>query len=505
MGPNILNADQLTAWYNSKHRAVQRPGHQRSRPRVAVPRRGRRGERARRHRVRAVDRRDRILRIRRQHRQSRQLELRRDGRVRQLPLRHAVPEPADRRARRRSRTCATTRTSTRALPTCTTRSCRSGTARRLSVAAHNFDTFFRKGHAPTWNQMGNGNHATSPIYGSVVISTYMNMLSFSRPPARSRGRRRSGREPRGAPADARRRAHPGLDRRPVEEQPDRRRHLRERHRLRPHHRERTTGPTSPRRSPPPAPNHGFAATLPIRGGNGLCLRDQHRRREPGTRCSGAARCPGPNPIAIDRLDQPPAGRAPPARLDARSRFRRLRPSSTSTRTASAWPTSPRTAPARTSPRPTRATARPTASMPSCPASAATCASTPSTWAAGPEHVRSGAGASCPPTRSGAWTTATRTPYGIRVTGWALDADTTAADMVDIYANGVGVARIPAGQARNDVGRVYPAYGIFRGFDVHGPDRRRSGVRLRRERGAGWQRAARVPQRLIGADTDIALA
>ena len=28
------------------------------------------------------------------------------------------------------------------------------------TAAHNFDTFFRKGNAPTWNQMGNGNHAT---------------------------------------------------------------------------------------------------------------------------------------------------------------------------------------------------------------------------------------------------------------------------------------------------------------------------------------------------------
>ena len=52
-----------------------------------------------------------------------------------------------------------------------------------SRAAHNFDTFFRKGHAPTWNLMGNGNHATSPIYGSVVIQTYMNMLTFNGLPA----------------------------------------------------------------------------------------------------------------------------------------------------------------------------------------------------------------------------------------------------------------------------------------------------------------------------------
>ena len=41
-------------------------------------------------------------------------------------------------------------------------------------------------------------------------------------------------------------------------------------------------------------------------------------------------------------------------------------------------------------------------------------------------------------------------------------------MVDIYANGVGYARIPAGRARNDVGKAYPAYGIFRGFDYTVP-------------------------------------
>ena len=38
-------------------------------------------------------------------------------------------------------------------------------------------------------------------------------------------------------------------------------------------------------------------------------------------------------------------------------------------------------------------------------------------------------------------------------------------MVDIYVNGVGFARIPANRVRGDVGRAYPAYGIFRGFDV----------------------------------------
>jgi hypothetical protein len=59
----------------------------------------------------------------------------------------------------------------------------------------------------------------------------------------------------------------------------------------------------------------------------------------------------------------------------------------------------------------------------------------------------------------------RVPSGLRVQGWALDADTTASTMVDVYANGIGYARVPAVGARNDVGKAYPAYGIFRGFDL----------------------------------------
>jgi hypothetical protein len=45
-----------------------------------------------------------------------------------------------------------------------------------TTAAHNFDTFFAKGRAPTWNKMGNGNWATSPHYSAAVISVYENML-----------------------------------------------------------------------------------------------------------------------------------------------------------------------------------------------------------------------------------------------------------------------------------------------------------------------------------------
>jgi hypothetical protein len=46
-------------------------------------------------------------------------------------------------------------------------------------AARNFDTFFAKGRAPTWNQMGNGNWATAPNYASVVLGTYNRMLTYN--------------------------------------------------------------------------------------------------------------------------------------------------------------------------------------------------------------------------------------------------------------------------------------------------------------------------------------
>jgi hypothetical protein len=50
-------------------------------------------------------------------------------------------------------------------------------------AAYNFDHFFAKGRAPTWNQMGNGNWATAPNYASVVLSTYNRILVYNGMPA----------------------------------------------------------------------------------------------------------------------------------------------------------------------------------------------------------------------------------------------------------------------------------------------------------------------------------
>lgn len=48
------------------------------------------------------------------------------------------------------------------------------------LAASNFDRFFAKGKAPTWNQMGGpGKWASTPHYGDVVLQTYNRMLVFN--------------------------------------------------------------------------------------------------------------------------------------------------------------------------------------------------------------------------------------------------------------------------------------------------------------------------------------
>lgn len=62
----------------------------------------------------------------------------------------------------------------------------------------------------------------------------------------------------------------------------------------------------------------------------------------------------------------------------------------------------------------------------------------------------------------------RIPTGVRVRGWALDADTTGSIPVDVYANGVGIGRIKATNVRNDVAKAYPQYGNAHGFDFSIP-------------------------------------
>jgi hypothetical protein len=46
-------------------------------------------------------------------------------------------------------------------------------------AARNFDTFFAKGWAPTWNDMGHGNWATDPSYSGKVLRVYADMVAWA--------------------------------------------------------------------------------------------------------------------------------------------------------------------------------------------------------------------------------------------------------------------------------------------------------------------------------------
>jgi hypothetical protein len=46
-------------------------------------------------------------------------------------------------------------------------------------AASNFNTFFAKGWAPTWEQMGHGNWATDPNYSGKVLHIYSEMVAFA--------------------------------------------------------------------------------------------------------------------------------------------------------------------------------------------------------------------------------------------------------------------------------------------------------------------------------------
>lgn len=48
-----------------------------------------------------------------------------------------------------------------------------------TVANENFDRFFAKGWALTWNQMGNGNWAADPRYADKVLRIYASMVAFA--------------------------------------------------------------------------------------------------------------------------------------------------------------------------------------------------------------------------------------------------------------------------------------------------------------------------------------
>jgi Mannosyl-glycoprotein endo-beta-N-acetylglucosaminidase len=48
-----------------------------------------------------------------------------------------------------------------------------------AVAARNYDTFFAKGWAPTWQLMGHGNWATDPNYATKILAIYQRMVLYA--------------------------------------------------------------------------------------------------------------------------------------------------------------------------------------------------------------------------------------------------------------------------------------------------------------------------------------
>ena len=331
------------------------------------------------------------------------------------------------------------------------------------LAAHNFDTFFRKGNAPTWNQMGNGNHATSPNYASAVIGVYQSMLVYNGLPAAAA----AGGEPVGN-IEILKRTPDGVRLQGWTVDPS------------------ASSPTAvdvyvngvgfarlmangfrpdvhAAFSPRPDRTTGSAATLPIRGGR-VCLYAINIGAGVANPVLGCRRVPGPGPSAnLESISRQPDG-LHLQRLGGRPRLRRPdlrrrlgerggRPPHQGRRlTTRCWRRLPglrrrtrlRRGPARG--RWERLCLRDQCGR------------------RGPEPLlacRTFLG----PNPIGSLDSAARQANGVRVRGWALDADTTSGVMVDIYVNGVGYARIPANQGRADVGRAYPAYGIFRGFDT----------------------------------------
>jgi hypothetical protein len=60
---------------------------------------------------------------------------------------------------------------------------------------------------------------------------------------------------------------------------------------------------------------------------------------------------------------------------------------------------------------------------------------------------------------------TRSNFGVRVAGWAIDRDTTGPIDVHVYVNGSFAGVLPADRNRPDVGAAFPAFGPNHGFDA----------------------------------------
>jgi Mannosyl-glycoprotein endo-beta-N-acetylglucosaminidase len=331
-----------------------------------------------------------------------------------------------------------------------------------STANRNYDTFFRKGLAPTWNQMGNGNHATSPSYGPAVISVYQSMLVFNGLPAASA----AGADPIGN-LEMIRRLPDGV---------------------------RIKGWTIDPSSPGPTPidvyvngvgfarstanvdrpdvsaaftfagpKHGFDTVLPIRGGT-VCVYAINIGAGSRNPALGCRTVNGPDPQAsLDSTSRQPDGLHlhgwaldpdffAPTFVDVYANgvgVAHLLANASRADVAAAYDGYG----------PLHGF---DAVLPGVGGNVCVFAEN---LGPGSQNPLLGCRTVLGTNPVGSLDVATHQPEGVHVSGWALDPDSAGPATVDIYANGVGMARITASGNRPDVGNAYPAYGSARGFDV----------------------------------------
>jgi hypothetical protein len=329
------------------------------------------------------------------------------------------------------------------------------------TAAHNFDTFFRKGKAPHWNQMGNGNHATSPNYASAVIAVYQNMLVFNGLPAAAA----EGADPVGN-LEAIQRIPDGIRVKgwtidpsssgstPVDVYLNGRGFVRRMANV--------SRPDVHAQFTSAGPQHGFDMFLPIRGGK-VCvfaINIGSGVRNPSLGCRNV---PGPAPSGrIDEMTRQPDGlhlkgwaldpdSLSPARVDVYANgvgVARVPANTLRTDVGSLFPGYGSFRGVDTV-------------LPGVGGHVCVYA------------INAGAGGGNPllgcrdvPATNpiGRLDTLTRVPSGLRVTGWMLDPDSASPGLVDVYANGVGY-RLVANQGRPDVDAAFPGYGAARGFEM----------------------------------------
>jgi Mannosyl-glycoprotein endo-beta-N-acetylglucosaminidase len=334
-----------------------------------------------------------------------------------------------------------------------------------TTAAYNFDHFFRKGKAPTWNQMGNGNHATSPSYGPAVISVYQSMLVYSGLPAEAA----AGADPVGNLEMVRRLpggvrikgwtvdpSTPGST--PVDIYVNGRGFAR-----------RTANVDRPDVSAAfsfAGSKHGFDMKLPIIGGT-VCV--YAINIGPGVRnpSLGCRTVFGPDPIAnVEVFNRGPQGLYVrgwiidpdldgPAQVHVYADGRGVAALTADRRRPDVALVYDGYGPAHGF----------EARLPGV--GGAVCLYGIN-YGPGSGNRMLGCKGFLGVDPIGHIDAITRIPSGLRIRGWTLDPDAWAGIPVDVYANGAGIGRIRAANVRNDVAGAYPQYGNAHGFDISIP-------------------------------------